>query len=678
MGSPHVRAGGCAFLVAPCLAQGEQQWRFLIFLLIDRFFVLNSLFRQLLGKLLKTQSPANFAALKKLLAYSRPQWRRFGAGVVLSIGSGIFNAFMLLSFNIIFSIVLKGDSPVLDRPVPMPFVGLVTLRDLWELPANGERASVLTVVLASMLIPCMIFCRGFLGYLATRSYIKASSHILFRIRNDLYAAMLRQSMVFFNRSKAGELIQIVSTQSTALQVNSLALVQGLTRHPAMILSTLSVIFAIDPLFSFVSLFVFPLCIIPVRMISKAVKRSGRLEFDASTDMLVSMHEAFGGIRLVKGNSREEYELKRFEKGNRASSVDAIKFNKLADLSGAIVESVASLGIAAGLIYWWYHDKSAADFMFLVVALIGMYPPIKELSRIGLTTQRTLSACEAVFDLLDQAPDVIDRPYALPLPRSQGRVSLRDVTFSYTDAEGAKLDKAALHGVSCEFEPGKFHALVGPSGSGKSTLFSLLLRYYDVDSGSISIDGHDIRDVTQKTLRDNIGIVSQEVFLFHDTIWENIRYGRLDATDEEILAAARKAHVDAFVQEFQEGYQTIVGDGGSKISGGQKQRISIARTILKNAPILLLDEATSALDTESERFIQESLHDLAAGRTVIAIAHRLSTVLAAHKIIVMQDGRIEAVGSNDELLRNSLLYQRLHSLQFDAGRAIHEAGGEGNE
>lgn len=619
----------------------------------------------MLRRLLKGRSSADIGALGKLLSYARPQWRRFCAGVLLSIGSGMFNAFMLLSFNVIFSIVLKGESPMLDRPVPIPLMGMVSLRELLNLPANGERASVFSVVVASMLIPCMIFCRGFLGYLATRSYTKASSHILFRIRNDLYSAILRQSMAFFNKSRAGELIQIVSNQSSSLQANALTLVQAITRHPAMILSTLSVIFAVDPLFSFVSLFVFPLCIIPVRMISKAVKRSGITETAASTDMIVSMHEAFGGIRLVKGNSREEYELRRFEKGNRASSVDAIKFNKLADLSGAVVETVASLGIAAGLIYWWYQDKSAADFMFLVVALVGMYPPIKELSRIGITTQRTLTACEAVFHLLDKVPEVVDAPAAVSLPRSSGALSLRNVSFSYVGQDGVKLDKLALDRVSFDFEPGKFYALVGPSGSGKSTIFSLLMRYYDVDAGEVAIDGSDIRSVTQNSLRENIGIVSQDVFLFHDTIWENIRYGRLDASKEDILTAARKAHVDSFVDEFQEGYQTVVGDGGSKISGGQKQRLSIARTILKDAPILLLDEATSALDTESERVIQQSIHDMSEGRTVIAIAHRLSTVLAAHKIIVMEDGRLSAVGSNEELLKSSSLYQRLYHLQFGA-------------
>jgi ATP-binding cassette, subfamily B, bacterial MsbA len=625
---------------------------------------LKSLTKYLLSKLLKNASPDDFIALSKLLRYARTQWRRLVAGLLLSIGSGMFNAFMLLSFNIIFSIVLKGDSPVIEKPIPIPFVGMMSAREIFHLPLKGEKASLYAVIFASALIPCMIFCRGFLGYLATRSYVKASSHILFQIRNDLYAAILRQSMVFFNRSKAGELIQVVSMQSTALQVNALSLVQAITRHPAMILSTLSVIFTIDPLFSFMSLFVFPLCIIPVRMISKAVKRSGMTELTASADMLVSMHEAFGGIRLVKGNSREDYELQRFEKGNRASSIDAIRFNKLTDLSGTVVETVASLGIAGGLVYWWYLDKSAADFMFLVVALIGMYPPIKELSRVGLTTERTLSACQAVFKLLDQVPDITDRPDAIALSRATGRLSLRDVTFTYAKATGEKFDRPAVRNITVDIEPGKFYALVGPSGSGKSTLFSLFLRYYDVDDGSIEIDGHDIRDVTQKTLRENVGIVSQDVFLFHDTIRENIRYGRLDATNEAILLASTQAHVDSFVQEFQDGYDSVVGDGGSKISGGQKQRISIARTILKNAPILLLDEATSALDTESERIIQEAIHDLAAGRTVIAIAHRLSTVLAAHKIIVMQEGRIEAIGSNEELLRTSALYRRLHELQFN--------------
>ncbi|MFM2143843.1 MAG: lipid export permease/ATP-binding protein MsbA [Verrucomicrobiota bacterium] len=638
---------------------------------------MKTFFRKILGKLLKTKNPEDLAALKKLLTYVRPHWFRMGLGVALGLVAAVFNALMLLSFNIIFSIVLRGSTPMKDMSMPVPFLGVVKLNDWFPAGEDGQ-ATVSTVLLCCSLIPLMIFCRGMLTYFSTRVHTKAASLILYNIRNDLYSAVLRQSMNFFGKVKSGEVIQVVFTQSGMLQANALLLVQAITRHPSVILSTLFVLFTIDPLFTFLSLFVFPLCIIPVRMIAKQMRRSGRVETEAGTQMLVSMQEAVAGIRLVKGNSREDYELARFEKGNRVASIDTQRHNRLSDLSSTIVETVASLSLAGGLAYWWYQDRTAAQFVILVASLISTYPPVKELSKIGITVQRTLAACEAVFDILERKPEVQDRPDARDIGRARGAIALRDVTFSYTGQDGQKLEKPALENVSCEFEPGKFYALVGPSGSGKSTLFSLLTRFYDVDSGSIQIDGSDLRDVTQASLRRNLGIVSQDVFLFHDTIEENIRYGRLDATPEEIRRAAEKAHVDAFVRELPDGYGTIVGDGGSKVSGGQKQRISIARTILKNAPVLLLDEATSALDTESERIIQEAIHDMSEGRTVIAIAHRLSTVLAADRIIVMQNGRIEAIGTNEELLRTSPLYQKLHSLQFGAEGANDSALARGHE
>jgi subfamily B ATP-binding cassette protein MsbA len=626
----------------------------------------NPLFRKIIGKLFKSQNPENILALKKLLAYVRPQWARLGLGVFLGMTSAMFNALMLISFQLIFSLVLKGETPIKDVAQRVPFLGPVKLTDLFGLQKGDADVSIGIVMLAASVIPALIFCRGFLSYLSSRTYTKAASHVLYQVRKDLYEAMLRQSLAFLNKSKAGELIQIISGQAAMLQVNALALVQAMTKHPMTILSILIVLFGIDPFFTFMSLFVFPLCLIPVKMIAKSVQRSGKIEVSASSGMLVAMHEAFGGIRLVKSNSREDHELAKFDEGNRVSSIDALKFNKLADFSGTLVETVASLGVAAGLVYWWYKERTAADFFILVLALTQMYPPIKELSRISLTMQKTLTACESVFALLDRPSEISDRPGAVVLPRVKGAVSMNNVRFSYIGENGQKLGKPALRDVSFNLEPGKFYALVGPSGSGKSTLFSLLLRFYDVDEGSITLDGHDLRGVTQASLRNNLGVVSQDVFLFHTSILENIRYGKLDATREEIIAAAHKAHVDAFVSEFESGYDTIVGDGGSKVSGGQKQRIAIARTILKNAPVLLLDEATSALDTESERIIQEALHDLAEGRTVIAIAHRLSTVLAAHKIIVMNEGRVEAIGSNEELLASSPLYRRLHQLQFHTG------------
>jgi subfamily B ATP-binding cassette protein MsbA len=246
---------------------------------------------------------------------------------------------------------------------------------------------------------------------------------------------------------------------------------------------------------------------------------------------------------------------------------------------------------------------------------------------------------------------------------KGSIEFENITFAYARPNGEKLARPAVENVSLQLSPGRFYALVGPSGAGKSTLFSLLLRFYDPDNGCIRVDGHDIRLVTQKSLRDNIGIVSQDIFLFHDTIRENIRYGRLDATDEEIVDAAKKAHAHEFIMQIEGGYNATVGDAGCNLSGGQKQRLSIARAVLRNAPILLLDEATSALDTETEKIIQEAVHELSEGRTVIAIAHRLSTILEAHQIVVMKDGRVDAIGSHQELLEKSDLYQKLAALQF---------------
>jgi subfamily B ATP-binding cassette protein MsbA len=605
--------------------------------------------------------------IRKLLAYVRPQWHRMAAGVLLGMASAMFNAVMLIAFQLIFSLVLKGDAPMKGMVTRVPFVGPVDLSTFFSIKDDVE-VGIGVVIAACAFIPLLIFARGFLSYLSSRIYTSAASHILYKIRNDLYQAILRQSLSFFNRSKGGHLIQVISQQANSLQSNALQLVQALTKHPMTIISILVVLFNMDWLFTLLSLFVFPLCIVPVRMMAKRTQKSGQLETKANADLLVCMHEAIGGIRVVKGNSREEYELQRFDKANATISIDALEFNKLSDLSGTFVETIASLGIAVGLVYWWNEGRTADQFFLLVLALTQMYPPIKELSRISMTMQKTIIATEAVFDLLEKAPEVADKPGAPTMSRSAGSLIFRGVTFAYpdiSDPNGGKLLHKAVNAVNLRFEPGKFYALVGPSGSGKSTLFSLLLRFYDADSGAIEIDGNDIKSVTQTSLRENFGIVSQDVFLFHDTIRENIRYGRLDATDEEIMTAARKAHVDDFVQHIKGGYEAVVGDSGANLSGGQKQRISIARAILRGAPVLLLDEATSALDTEAERIIQEAVHELAEGRTVIAIAHRLSTVLAAHQIVVMKGGEVKAVGAHHELIKTCALYQRLYELQFDS-------------
>lgn len=331
-----------------------------------------------------------------------------------------------------------------------------------------------------------------------------------------------------------------------------------------------------------------------------------------------------------------------------------------EISSPMVEIVGSVGICIGMVYAWATKMDFAEFTAVNLGLMSIYPHAKALSRIQVQMQKCYVAALKVFAYIDAEPEVRDKPDAKPLTESQGAIEMSDVTFSYTE------DRAALDGVSLKFASGKRYALVGQSGSGKSTILSLILRFYDPDKGSISIDGHDIRDYSQQTLRDQIGLVSQDTFLFHDTIRNNIRYGMLEATDEEVIKAAKLAHAHNFILETENGYNTMLGDKGCNLSGGQQQRLSIARAILRDAPILFLDEATSALDSESERAIQDALHELSKGKTVIAIAHRLSTVLDSDEIIVMNKGRVIDMAPHETLLERCADYQQLYQLQYEGG------------
>jgi subfamily B ATP-binding cassette protein MsbA len=306
-----------------------------------------------------------------------------------------------------------------------------------------------------------------------------------------------------------------------------------------------------------------------------------------------------------------------------------------------------------------ENLSVGRFFGLISGIFILYDPIKTLSRIHLVMQRSIAATTSIFGILDSKPTVQDKPDAVALPSSQGRIDFEDVTFRYANTVTDAVSNLNLH-----IEPNRTYALVGASGAGKSTILSLILRLYDPTSGAVKIDGRDLRSITQKSLRQQIGLVTQETFLFHDTIFNNIQFGRLDATPEEVCEAARAAYAHDFILAQPKGYQTVIGDKGCLLSGGQQQRLAIARAVLKNAPILLLDEATSSLDSESEKQIQKALAELSAGRTVIAIAHRLSTVLSADQIIVMDGGRIKEIGTHAELLEKSGYYRRLYDHQFN--------------
>ena len=438
-------------------------------------------------------------------------------------------------------------------------------------------------------------------------------------------------MDFFNKMRAGFLMSRITNDTRGMQMALTTVSSDLFKQPIAIIGGIIVLLLMDWKFTVVTLILFPICLLPIRIYGRRARKAVQNEQEDMGQMVVTMQETFAGIRVIKSFGREEHQEKSFRRSNQLQFSNMMRMINL----------------------------SAGRFFGLISGIFVLYEPIKTLSRIHVVMQRSLQATTEVFRILDLEPTVKDAPNAIELPFSKGRLDFENVVFRY-----ANTVTDAVKDLNLQIEPGKTYALVGASGAGKSTILSLILRLYDPTSGRVKIDGRDLRTITQKSLRQQIGLVTQETFLFHDTIFKNIQFGRLDATPEEVYEAAHTAFAHDFIMAQPKGYDTVIGDKGCLLSGGQQQRLAIARAVLKNAPILLLDEATSSLDSESEKQIQQALEKLTAGRTVIAIAHRLSTVLSADQIVVMDCGRIKEIGTHSELLEKSGYYRRLYDHQFN--------------
>ena len=412
----------------------------------------------------------------------------------------------------------------------------------------------------------------------------------------------------------------------------------LIEQPATMIIAITVLWKMDAHFTFIALVLFPICMVPIIVYGKRIRKSGKQEEEQSGAMISILQETFAGIRVIKSFAREEHQVEQFDAANMGQFHTAIRVRRYTEIVGPMVEIVAAIGVGLALVYVHYSGMQLTKFFALTTGLFLLYQPIKQLSRMHVQIQKCRAASDHIFKLLELQPTVRDAADATDLTRCRGDVDFRHLYFQYDNAPAPALDNFNFH-----IQPGQSVALVGVSGAGKSTVLSLLQRFYEPAAGQVVIDGRDTAGITQRSLRENIGVVTQDTFLFHDTIYENIRYGRLDATRQEIESAAKQAYIHDFIQTLPEGYQTRIGDKGCRLSGGQQQRVAIARALLKNAPILLLDEATSALDSESERMIQDALETLSKGKTVIAIAHRLSTILKSDTIIVMDAGRIVRAG-----------------------------------
>lgn len=596
----------------------------------------------------------------RLFEYIRPHKARFIWAILFGTLAGLVNGLLIFVLRSVFTIVLPpSDEKVAPthfepfRDVPVAF-----LRDIQipkpQLASDNEWIFVFVICLS---IPLILAIRGLFTFIHQYMMLWLSNRVLFELRDECFAAMLRQPLSFFNRAKQGELMHSLAAQTKTSANAGIELLSAWIKHPISIISIVIACLVMDWFYTVVAMVIFPLCILPVTAITKKVKKAGGREEIESEELMVIMQESFDGIRLVKAHAREEFQRQRFNRASRHLLEWLMRWRKALEISTPLVETVASVGISIGLVYAWITKMEPGQFMVLNMAMISIYPHAKALGRIHLQLQRCSVSASRVFGYIDREPEIEDLPDAVELDGVDGALEMIDITFSYE--EGTPV----LEDVSLKFEPGRKYALVGQSGSGKSTILSLLMRFYEPDSGDIRINGRSIREYTQGSLRDKIGLVSQEVFHFHDTIRTNIRYGKLDATDGEIEAAAKLAYADEFIEQLPEGYETMLGDKGRTLSGGQQQRLSIARAILRNAPILFLDEAMSALDTESEKKVQNAIETLSEGKTVVAIAHRLSTVLHSDEIIVMKDGRAIDRGTHPDLLDRCTEYRRLYDLQF---------------
>ncbi len=566
----------------------------------------------------------------RLLAYIKPYTRRLALAVVCIIMAAGANLYL-------------------------PWI----IKDMIDDVLMSKDMVMLNLIAAGILV--VMFTRGVFYYGQSYLVSYVGQRVIIDVRSVLFRKFQRMPLSYYDKQQTGTVMSYITNDVAVMQSAIVDNLIELVTEGSILIGSLAMMIYLDWKLSLLTLMTIPLVGFAMKIFGRKLKRSSTVIQERVAEITSLLQESISAIRVVKSFVRESYEIKRFEEQNWRNFQAAMKNVKLSSLLTPTVEFLAA--IAVTFIVWFGGYEvvneviTAGELVAFLTYAVNLANPVKRLSRVYAAIQKAMAAADRVFAVMDLDEKITDVPGAKSLPPIKGKVEFKDITFSYKEGQ------PALQHISLKAEPGQMIALVGPSGSGKSTIANLIPRFYDVDSGVITIDDHDIRQVTADSLREQIGLVPQETMLFSTSVMENIRYGRLEATDEEVIEAAKAANAEEFIKELPEGYDTKLGERGLNLSGGQRQRLAIARAILKNPRVLILDEATSALDTESEKIVQDALDNLMVGRTSFVIAHRLSTIFNADQIFVVENGHLREHGTHEELLAAGGLYSNLYNIQF---------------